>query len=189
MKVRLNLATKALETHRRLLATAGAIGAIAGVIFIILTWHVYSVRNAEAALRTKAEQTRQEMNSLEAERADLEHFFNLPENARLHERSGFINTLIDERSLNWTQMFMDLEKILPAGVRVMSIEPKFDKGRVEVRLIAGATSDEAKLKFLHSLEDSQSFNHVALVSEHSPTQQAGATDHIVIELTAVYSRT
>ncbi len=53
-------------------------------------------------------------------------------------------------------MFMDLEKVLPAGVRVVSIEPKQDKGRVEVKFIIGAASDEAKVKLLEStgrLED------------------------------------
>ena len=70
--------------------------------------------------------------------------------------------MIDEQSLNWTQMFMDLEKILPAGVRVISIQPKHEKGRVEVKLVIGAVSDDAKLKFLHALERSPSFSHVQL---------------------------
>ena len=58
-------------------------------------------------------------------------------------------------------MFMDLEKILPAGVRVVSIQPKHDKGIVEVKLTIGALNDEAKMKFLHALEQSPSFSAVA----------------------------
>jgi type IV pilus assembly protein PilN len=189
MKARLNLSTKPLQTHRRFLATAGIVGVVAGLFFLGLGWHVYSVRRADAALRDKVESIRVEMVSLEQQRSDLEQFFNRPENAKLHERSAFLNTIIDEQSLNWTQMFMDLEKILPAGVRVVSIQPKHEKGRVEVKLVIGATNDEAKLKFLHALEKSPSFTSVQLVNEKIASTSPGSTDLVDIELTAVYSRT
>jgi type IV pilus assembly protein PilN len=185
MKARLNLATKPLQTHRRFLAISGVLGVIAGLFFLGLGWHVYSIRSADAALREKAGVIRLEMNSLEQQRRSLEQFFELPENARLHERSAFLNTLIDEQSLNWTRMFMDLEKILPAGVRVVSIQPKHEKDRVEVKLIISAMSEEAKLKFMHALEQSRSFSQVQLVTEKA----AESGTRIDAELTVVYLRT
>ena len=84
---------------------------------------------------------------------------------------------------------MDLEKILPAGVRVVSIQPKHEKGLVEVKLVLGSTNDEAKLKFMNALEKSSSFTHVVLVNEKISTPSAGNTDRVDFELTAVYSRT
>jgi type IV pilus assembly protein PilN len=189
LKVRLNLATKALETHRRFLAISGAIGVVAGIFFLALGWHVYSVRKADEALRVKVAALRQEMIGLEQQRNELERFFAQPENAKLHERSAFLNTLIDEQSLNWTQMFMDLEKILPAGVRVTSIEPAHEKGRVTVKLTVGASSDEAKLKFLHALEKSPAFTHVELINERVNTSATAGGDRMEMQLTAVYSRT
>jgi type IV pilus assembly protein PilN len=189
MKARLNLATKPLETHRRFLAGAGLVGAVAGIFFLGLGWHVYSVRKANETQRVKVARLRQEMIGLEDQRTDLEHFFGLQENARLHERSAFLNTLIDEQSLNWTQMFMDLEKILPAGVRVLSIEPKHEKGRVEVKLVVGAMNDEAKLKFLRALEGSPAFTHVEMTGEKPSAPGTAAADRVQVELKAVYSRT
>jgi type IV pilus assembly protein PilN len=189
MKVRLNLSTRPLQTHRTFLAGAGVVGVIAGIFFLALGWHVYSVRRADETLRVKVSKIRQEMIGLEQQRKDLEHFFAQPENARLHERSQFLNTLIDEQSLNWTQMFMDLEKILPAGVRVVSIEPKHEKGRVEIKLVVGAMSDEAKLKFLHALEGSPAFTHVALIAERISPPGSPGGDHLEVELEAEYSRT
>jgi type IV pilus assembly protein PilN len=188
MKVRLNLATKALETHRRFLAISGVIGVVAGLFFLGLGWHVYSVRKANEALRVKAETIRQEMIGLEQQRKDLERFFSQSENSKLHDRSAFLNTLIDEQSLNWTQMFMDLEKILPAGVRVVSIEPAHEKGQVKIKLTVGAANDEAKLKFLHALEESSAFTHVELLNDKINTS-AQSADRAEVELTAVYSRT
>src|ERR1700722_14868696 len=146
MKVRLNLSTKPLETHRKFLAGAGILGVVAGLFFIGLGLHVYAVRRGDEVFRERVVAVRTEMVSLEQQRRELEQFFNRPENAKLHDRSAFLNTLIDEQSLNWTQMFMDLEKILPPGVRVVSIQPKVEKGRVQVKLVIGAISDDAKLK-------------------------------------------
>jgi type IV pilus assembly protein PilN len=188
MKVRLNLSTKPLQTHRRFLAGAGIVGVVAGLFFIGLGLHVYAVRRGDAVFRERVVAVRSEMIGLEQQRRDLEQFFSRPENAKLHDRSVFLNTIIDEQSLNWTQMFMDLEKILPAGVRVVSIEPKHDKGIVEVKLIIGATNDEAKMKFLHALEQSPSFSQLRMVSEKQVLPAPGESDRVDVELTVVYSK-
>jgi type IV pilus assembly protein PilN len=188
VRVRLNLATKPLETHRKFLAGAGLGAFFAALLFLGLGWHVYSARKAVADLRAKTTKMQEDLVRLEEQRVVLEHFFSQPVNAKLHERAAFLNSLIDARSFNWTQMFMDLEKILPAGVHVVSIEPKQEKGRVQVKLTIGVTSSEAKLKFLKALEDSRSFTNIELTNEHAPSQTA-SPDQEVLELKAAYSRT
>jgi type IV pilus assembly protein PilN len=188
MKVRLNLATKPLQTHRKFIAGSSLLGIIAVIIFVALGWHVYLARKADEEMRTKTAKILQQVAEMNRQRETLEGFFALEENAKLHDRAAFINSLIDARSFNWTFMFMDLEKLLPAGVRVISIEPKQEKGRVEVKFTIGATNDEAKVKFLRALEDSKSFTHVVLIAEHMPTPGTSG-DQIVVELTAEYERT
>jgi type IV pilus assembly protein PilN len=190
MRVRLNLATKALETHRRFLAGAGLTAFFASLAFLWLGWHVYSVRKIDAELRTRTERTRQERAKLEAQRKDLERYFSQKDIANLHDRAAFINTILDARSFNWTLMFMDLERILPGGVRVISIEPRQVAGHVEVKLNVGAISDEAELKFLHALEESKEFTEVQVQTVHSSNSTGNqAGDQKVIQLTTVYSRT
>ncbi len=189
MKVRLNVATKALQTHRQFLLLSGLVGTFGLVFFIALGWHVYSVRKADEILRVKLDTTRREVMQLEKQRDEMSSFFALPENAKLHERSAFLNTIIDQQSLNWTGMFMDLEKLLPGGVRVMSIEPNLTKGRVEVKLTIGATGDDTKLKFIQALEKSPAFKNVQLLGEKAivPGQNTGP-DRTVVELHAEYQR-
>jgi len=190
MKVRLNLATNPLQTHRKFLAVTGVIGALAAIVFLALGWHVYSVRKSEESLRARVAQVRQEMAGQMRQRQDLENFFAEERNARLHDRSLFLNSLIEEQSLNWTQMFMDFEKILPTGVRLVSIEPKHEKGTVQVKLHIGAINDEAKLKFIRALEGSSVFREVQENSEKEvePTQGSQASDRLQVELTVVYTR-
>jgi type IV pilus assembly protein PilN len=190
MRVRLNLATNPLQTHRKFLAVSGLIGALAGIIFLALAGHAYSVRKSNEVLRVRADGVRQEMVGLMRQRDELENFFKEEQNARLNERSTFLNSLIDEQSLNWTQMFMDLEKILPTGVRLVSIEPGHDKGQVLVKLQVGAVSDEAKLKFVRALESSPAFKEVREIGEINAEPQPGSgdLDRVQIQLTVVYVR-
>jgi type IV pilus assembly protein PilN len=185
MIVRLNLATKPLETHRTFLAGAGLIAFIAIGALIPLSLHVYNVRQSDAQMREAAEKTRQELLLYQQQRSQLEQFFNRKENAQLSERAAFLNSILDARSFNWTQMFMDLEKIMPPGVRVVSIDPVQKNGRIEVKLSVGAVSDEAKLKFLRALEESRAFTHVTLASERAPAQ-ATSVDRVILELTVTY---
>ena len=189
MRVRLNLATKALETHRRFMAGSSLVAAVAGIVFVWLGWHVYTIRKGNAELRERTTEISQKMERLEMQRAELEQYFAQKDIASLHERASFLNSIIDARSFNWTRMFMDLEHVLPGGVHVVSIEPKQIDGRVQLKLTVGASSDDAEIKFLHALEDSNEFSEVRVVSDHRPSSSSTpSVDVKVVELTTVYSR-
>ena len=56
MNVRLNLATKPLESHRRFLAGAGVLAVLGGIVFLLLGWHVYSNLRAQEAVRRKEQE-------------------------------------------------------------------------------------------------------------------------------------
>ena len=58
MRVRLNLATKAQETHRRFMVVAGLVGVVAGIVFLAMGWHVYSIRNVDARPRAQSKRER-----------------------------------------------------------------------------------------------------------------------------------
>jgi len=188
MRARLNLATKPLLTHRRFLFGAGTVTVVAAVVFLALGWHVYTARKAASEFRAKEDQIRKQTAALDSQSEALKKYFDLPENAKVHDRAVFINGIIDARSFNWTQMFMDLEKVLPGGVHVISIEPKQSKGSVVVKLRVGAASEDAKIKFLRALESSREFTRVQVDKENAPANNQGG-DVKVMELSALYSRT
>ena len=79
MKVRLNLSTKPLQTHRRFLAGAGVLGVVAGLFFMGLGLHVYAVRRGDEVFRERVVQVRSEMITLERQRAELECIRGTPE--------------------------------------------------------------------------------------------------------------
>lgn len=188
MRVHLNLATKPLESHRRFLLGANLSAFVAAVVFIALGWRVYTVREAAAEDRARKEKISREYAKYQEERNDLKRFFDQKDIKGLSERAAFINGIIAVRSFNWTRMFMDLEHILPGGVRIISIEPKQVSGHVELNLTFGAADDEVKLKFLRALETSKQFSDVQVHSDVKATPGAGAsTDTQVVHLSTFYS--
>ena len=189
MKVRLNLATKPLESHRRFLAGAGLSAFVAAVLFVALGWHVYSVRKAATEVRARTEKMDEEYAKYQEERNDLKRFFDQKSIKGLSDRAAFINGIIAERSYNWTQMFMYLERILPGGAHILSIEPKQVSGHVELNLTFGAANDEVKLKFVRALETSKQFSDVKLQNEVRPSAGSTSSDLWVVHLSTFYSGT
>jgi hypothetical protein len=167
MKVPVNLATKPMETNRRFVTLCGTLIALLALPFPWLVWHVRTVRRADAAFRIQNETSTREIDSLISQREELDRFFTLPENAKLHDRAAFINSIIDAQSLNWTHMFL---------------------GLASVRLTVGAMTEDAKRDFISSLERSDAFSKVQLVNVRM-TAPGAVGDPIILELTVVYSGT
>src|SRR5271154_1560238 len=165
MYVKLNLATKPLVSHRRFMLGSAVLGIVGVLLFLILGARFYGLRKADSQLRAKTDKLQREMNDLMKQRRDLDAFFAQQENAGLEERAKFIKSMIEARSFNWTQMFMDLEHTLPSGVHITRIEPKLEKGVLNVHFTVGAGSEEAKFKMLKAFEDSKLFSHVELLGE------------------------
>jgi Tfp pilus assembly protein PilN len=187
MYIRLNLATNPLLSHRRFLAGSAAAGVLGLVLLLGLGWRAYNLRKAEEDLRGRSDKIQKEMATVEKERNGLENYFAQQEAAGFQDHAKFVVEVLQARSINWTQMFMDLERILPAGVRIVHIQPKLEKGIVSVHFVVGASSQEAKLKLLKSFENSSSFSHVELLSERAATQ-TGA-DPLTVEFVAEYPGT
>jgi hypothetical protein len=185
MLVRLNLATNPMETHRRFLAGAMLVAILGGLLFLDLGVHFLSLRKADSDLRARTQKVQSEIDQLLVQRKDLDVYFSKQEDAHVRDRASFLSSVIESRSFNWTQMFMDLERTLPPGVHVVRISPTLDKGTLAVKFMVGAVNQDAKLKLIKAFEDSKSFSHVRLDSERLATQAGG--DPLTIEFSAVYS--
>ena len=187
MYIRLNLATKPLVSHRPFLAGTAIAALIGGILFALLGWRFYTLRQADADLRARTEKVQNEMSRIYAQKQQLDGFFSHPETVGLQGRAKFTAEVMEGSSFNWTQLFMDLEHTLPAGVHVLRIEPKLDKGGAEVSFAIGAANEDAKLKLLKAFEDSKSFSGLKLTDEHTGTPSQPGGDPLTVEFTAVYS--
>src|SRR2546425_2522454 len=165
MRVGLNHQKIPREPRRRFYLGASMIGLVAGALFIVLGVHFLQLLQANRQSRVEAAQVERQIGDLQRERRELEQFFKRPENDKLHDRAMYVNSLIDDRSFDWTQMFMDLERLMPAGARIVSLDPKLAGDHVELKMVIAATSEEAKLKFLQTLETSKELRSEEHTSE------------------------
>jgi hypothetical protein len=187
MRTSFNLATAPLENNRRFIAGSSALGIIALIALVFLSLHVVHARRANREMRVSMENLRDQIRISLRQQEALRDAFRSPQSVEALKRSEFLNGLIAERTFPWTKMFADLEQILPAGVRVVSISPQMDKdGRVKVGLSVGATDDEQENKFLKAISSSPVFSDV-LPTELSHTQRAGQVDRVLLNLEAHYS--
>jgi Tfp pilus assembly protein PilN len=188
MYVRLNLATRPLVSHRRFLLGSALLGVLGGVLLVYLGWHFYNLRKADESFRAQLGRIQQQMDSLQAQRNDLERFYAREENHNLQQRAKFIGSVIEARSFNWTKMFMDLEHTLPPGVHVLRIEPKLDNGSALVKFVVAGSSPEAKVKLLKAFEDSRSFTDVELMQTGVPKANGSTSgDVFEAEFSAIYT--
>jgi type IV pilus assembly protein PilN len=137
-------------------------------------------------LRARQDTLELQIAKLQQQRQGLSEFFENPQTVQRRQRAAYLNSLIQQRAFPWIKIFMDLERILPEGVRVVSIEPKLSGDTVQLTVLVGAMTDEGKLKFLKALENSPEFSHIELLSETRPLR-AEQTDRVMLTLQAQYS--
>lgn len=184
MKLRLNLSTTPQPNKRPFLVGAAVAGTASLIALLFLGTAAYWVWRSNRELRGEISHWQGEIRSARQTQTELDRYFKSTQAQQVLDRSTFLNSLIDERSFPWTRVFMDLEKTLPAGVRVVNIAPKLKDGRAEVKLTFGAMNDEAKLKFLKALEESKSFSEIQVESEKHQDQVG--QDKVTVDLTARY---
>ena len=97
-----------------------------------------------------------------------------PQNASVLERSRFLNAVFARKSFSWTAVMMDLERVLPPGVQVTSIEPQIlADGAVNIRLRVSGDRDRA-VALVRNLETSSRFVAPRLAGEAAQASESGS---------------
>jgi type IV pilus assembly protein PilN len=172
MKISVNLATRPFVELRPLFARLRIAIVTLLLLAVGLAFWLHTLtqkaRAAEAqmnALKTKTLEYQQERQQNEARMRQ-------PQNKAVLERSQFLNALFAQKSFSWTAVMMDLERVLPAGVQVTSIEPATTKsGDVTIRLKVSGDRDRA-VQLIRNLEQSQRFVAPRLAGEAAQVQDA-----------------
>ena len=186
MRIRLNVATQPLESHRRFIAGSVALGVVGLVALVVLSTSVARALRENRGQRAEISGYRDQLARMETQRRLLASFFDSPQTKTVVDRATFLNSMIDQRAFPWTKIFTDLEKVLPAGVRVVSIEPEMRHGEVDVKLAVGATSTASANAFLKALQSSPAFSQLRIRDE-TRTQGTDQQDQLLLQLDAVYS--
>lgn len=174
MKISVNLASRPFIELRPLFARLRL--ALAGLAVLAVALGI-----ALHFLNARARAAEAEMNALKAKtqgyqqiRQRNEARMRQPQNMAVLERSRFLNDLFAKKSFSWTAVMMDLERVLPAGVQVTSIEPATTKsGEVNIRLRVSGERDRA-VELVRNLEKSQRFINPRIAGESAQTQSSAS---------------
>jgi len=185
MKVRLNLSTTPQENRRPFLAASVLIAVVGVAALVLLSRAAYSSWQANRQVRSTIAGLQSRIRRSAVEQSQLATYFHTPQAREIMDRANFLNSLIDQRSFPWTDIFASLERTLPDGVRVVSISPKLVNGRAQLALTIGAVNDQQKISFLKAMESSKSFANLQILAEKHDSK-ADSLDQVLIELSVEY---
>ncbi len=174
MRITLNLATRPFVELRPLFARLRlAMGSLALLAVLLgIGLHLLNASANKAQARMDALKAR--TAAFEQERRSNDARMHQPQNMAVLERSQFLNEMFAKKSFSWTAVMMDLEKVLPAGVQVTSIDPTITpEGEVLIRLRVSGDRDRA-VQLVRNLETSQRFLAPRLSNEAAQTQDSGS---------------
>lgn len=179
MRLDINLASHPYEDVRDFLMRWGtATGALA-LFTLVLLGMAFSNWWGSRDVRQQMDRDLSQMQELDRDKATAQALLSRPENGDTLERSRFLNGLITRKAFSWTQLFMDLEKIMPPRVRLVSLQPEAAENQMSVRLLVEGDSRERALDLVRRMEESERFRLARVKSER------GKEDSRLIQLEIV----
>lgn len=186
MRVPINLASRPYENLRPYYNAAGLAAILLVALASMVAWNDWQNRRDTRLLTEQSNQLETAMAELDREQQELEQWLGRPEVQEIRDRSAFLNSLIVRKSLSWTQMFMDLETILPARAQVTAIRPRLNRDQqVEVNLTVAAASMGPLVEFLKKLEAAPQFGS-PVVHAQRPSSTASTDGQITLDLSVLY---
>ena len=185
MRLDINLASQPYEDARQFWLRWGtALGAAAVLTLALMTITITGWFNARRD-HAKIAELRAEISQRDRVRQQAEAFLNQPENRATRDQSQFLNALIERKSLSWTYVLEDLEKVMPARVHLVSIHPALDEdNQLTLKMVIGGDSRDRALDLVRRMEDSRHFAQTYIASEH--TAPAGSGDMVQFDIDGVY---
>lgn len=177
MRLNINLASQKYEEVRRFYVrwgTAIAGLAVLAVLLVGLAWMNYS---SSAKSNERIRELQNTIASLERKRAEAEQISNRPENHDVTVQKNYWNKQITRRSFSWTQLFNDLQRIMPGRAYVSSVHPEITQdNRLKLTLTIIGDRHDSPLELVQKMEKSQRFREARINSEGSMRDQhTGAT--------------
>src|SRR6185437_6905203 len=188
MRIEINLASQPFQDAQRFVRqwslTLGLVGLLtlalmAGAVLRLRSWTVEEHRINE--LQAQIAQGDREI-------AQAQAFLNRPENRDTRDKSLILNELIARKAFSWTEVFSDLERIMPPRLHVVSIRPELtpDNQLALVMMVAGESRERA-LDLVRRMEKSPRFREPQIVAEATEQQPQNPSDRVQFDISTLYT--
>lgn len=185
MRISINLATRPFVELRPLFARLRLAMVALAVLAVGLGFWLHALNGRARVAQAKMDSLKAKTVQFQQERQVNEARMRQPQNMAVLERSQFLNDLFERKSFSWTAVMMDLERVLPVGVQVTSIEPVITKdGDVNIRLRVSGDRDRA-VQLVRNLETSQRFVAPRLINEAAQKLQQSNRNPMQMQMPGV----
>ncbi len=188
MRITINLASQPFEDAQRFVhqwtLTLGLVGLltlvlVAGAVLRLRSWSVEERRIQD--LQGQLAQGDREIGQAEA-------FLNRPENRDTRDKSLILNDLIARKAFSWTEVFSDLERIMPPRLHVVSIRPELTPdNQLALRMVVAGESRERALELVRHMEQSPRFRQPQIVAEAREEQPQDPGDRVQFDISTLYA--
>ncbi|MBS1835434.1 MAG: hypothetical protein JST65_22140 [Acidobacteria bacterium] len=168
----INLASEPFRKDRALTAASYVLAGVLTILLAFLTSLVMTQRNQAAGDRAEVARLETELRKIQQEQTNVNNTLRKPENAVVFERNVLLNSLIERKSISWTRIFSDLEKVMPGNVRLIAVRlPQINnQNRVLLDMTVGASEQGPVLDLLKRLESSPVFGATTVHTFQPPSQ-------------------
>jgi type IV pilus assembly protein PilN len=192
MRIDINLATHPYQDSRRFWMQWGTSLALLGLLTALLGFLAVTGFIRAQGDRREMAKLKSQITAYDAEKNEAIGLLNQPQNRQLREQSRFLNDLFQRKALSWTRVFEDLERVMPAHLRVLSIQPNVaGDNNFELKFLVGGDSLEQAQDLLKKMENSNHFHETRIVSEKfssdDPNSGNAHGDKVQFEIDAMYS--
>lgn len=167
----INLASEPFRRDRAILIASSALAVILAIGLAVLVSLVMSERQRAKDTREALALLERDTRAKAAEISKYDSILRQVQNAEVLDRNVFINTLISRKAVSWTQLFSDLEKVMPHTVRLVSVRPQIlSNNQIILDMTVGAQSEAPLVDMLMRLEGSPLFGAVTAQTMLPPSQ-------------------
>jgi len=188
MRLNINLATQRYEDVRQFYlrwTVALAVAVIFTGILAVLTVFNYS-SSSQSGKRIR--QLRERISVLQNERSSAEAVENSPENRDVTDQKNYWNAQIARRSFSWTQLFNDLQRIMPGRAYVLSVKPELTPdNRLKLTLQIAAEQHANAIDLVKRMETSPRFKQPEITTETAQKDSRTGASTIKLEIETSYT--
>src|SRR6185503_8900267 len=175
MRLNINLATQKYEDVRQFYVRWSAAIGISALLMLVLIGFAWRNFHNSSQSGQRIRQLQADIADLQKKRAAAEAISNLPQNHDVTEQKNYWNRQNNRRQLSWTQLFNDLQRIMPARAFLSSVAPEITKdNRLKLTLVVMGDTHENGIELQKKMEKSSRFRSPQISNELVQTQ--GKTD-------------
>ncbi|HEV3040042.1 MAG TPA: hypothetical protein VHA33_19915 [Candidatus Angelobacter sp.] len=174
MRFTINLASQKYADARQFYLRWGGAVVLLLLLTVLLGMKArYSYLSARQSGKYVAE-LKEKIRVKEQQRAKAEAVLNQPENHDVREQLSFWNKQFKQKSFSWTELFTDLEKMMPGRAFVVSITPALTSDdRLQLKMtVVGEKADDGN-ELIRRMEKSERFRFPTLTDQSTLTQAQG----------------